>query len=158
MRLGFIGQIMFILALTLLTASDGLAQGQKSDDTSAGQAGLEYWNNIEKEAIETGSGLQYKVLYTGNGRKPRAKGNVTVHYRGLLLNGAQFDSSYDSDEPIKLNLKRVIKGWTEGLQLMPGGSVYVFLIPPELAYGEKGSGVIPPNATLIFEIELFEAK
>ena len=113
---------------------------------------------IEKEAIETGSGLQYKVLYTGNGRKPRAKGNVTVHYRGLLLNGAQFDSSYDSDEPIKLNLKRVIKGWTEGLQLMPGGSVYVFLIPPELAYGEKGSGAIPPNATLIFEIELFEAK
>jgi FKBP-type peptidyl-prolyl cis-trans isomerase FkpA len=81
-----------------------------------------------------------------------------VHYRGLLLNGVQFDSSYSDDEPISFGLKRVIKGWTEGVQLMPVGSVFVFLIPPELAYGTQGSRSIPPDATLIFEIELFGIK
>jgi FKBP-type peptidyl-prolyl cis-trans isomerase FkpA len=125
---------------------------------SEDQAGLQYWNKIKKEAVETDSGLQYKVLITGNGRKPTAKSNVKVHYRGLFLNGTQFDSSYSSDEPVSFNLKRVIKGWTEGLQLMPAGSVFVFLIPPELAYGEKGSGPVPPDATLIFEIELLGVK
>jgi FKBP-type peptidyl-prolyl cis-trans isomerase FkpA len=91
----------------------------------------------------------------GKGRKPTAKEKVSVHYRGLLLDGSAFDSSYSSDEPIKLSLRKVIKGWTEGIQLMPAGSVFLFLIPPELAYGEKGAGLIPPNATLIFEVELF---
>lgn len=155
MRLRFIGQLMVIVILTLLIASDGLAQDQKSDDISAGQAGLQYWNKIDKEAIETESGLQYKVLYAGNGRKPKSSSKVTVHYRGLLLNGVTVDTSYDGDEPSEFSLKSVIEGWKEGLQLMPGGSVYVFLIPPELAYGEKGNGAVPPNATLIFEIELF---
>ena len=122
------------------------------------QAGLRYWNEITKEAITTESGLQYKILTLGKGRKPKAKNTVKVHYRGLLLNGVQFDSSYAEDEPISLSLKRVIKGWTEGIQLMPTGSVFVFLIPPELAYGEKGGGPIPPNATLIFEVELFGIK
>ncbi len=70
----------------------------------------------------------------------------------------EFDSSYSSDEPITFSLKRVIKGWAEGIQLMPAGSVFVFLIPPELAYGEKGSEPIPPNATLIFIVELFGTK
>ena len=125
---------------------------------SQSQAGMDYWNQIHKAANKTESGLQYKVNIMGKGQKPKAKSNVTVHYRGMLLNGVVFDSSYDSDEPIKLNLKRVIKGWTEGLQLMPEGSVFVFLIPPELAYGEKGSGPIPPDATLIFEVELFGTK
>ncbi len=122
------------------------------------QAGLQYWNKLKQEAIQTGSGLQYKALIMGTGRKPSAKNKVSVHYRGLLLNGATFDSSYDSDEPIELSLKTVIKGWTEGIQLMPIGSVFVFLIPPELAYGDRGSGAIPPGATLIFEVELFGAK
>jgi FKBP-type peptidyl-prolyl cis-trans isomerase FkpA len=122
---------------------------------SEDQAGLRYWNNIKGEAITTSSGLQYKVLIMGNGRKPTAKSKVKVHYRGLLLDGVQFDSSFSNDEPIEFRLRSVIKGWTEGVQLMPAGSVFVFLIPPELAYGEKGSGLIPPNATLIFEIELF---
>ena len=121
-------------------------------------AGLHYWNGIDKEAITTVSGLQYKILVSGKGRKPEAKNRVTVHYRGLFLDGTQFDSSYSSDEPVTLSLKRVIEGWTEGIQLMPTGSVFVFLIPPELAYGEKGGGPIPPNATLIFEVELFEIK
>ena len=124
-------------------------------DTGDNDAGLRYWNEIKREAIETESGLQYKALITGKGRKPRPSSKVTVHYRGLLLNGVTFDSSFSEDEPVSLSLKTVIKGWKEGIQLMPAGSVFVFLIPPELAYGTKGSGLIPPNATLIFEVELF---
>ena len=122
------------------------------------QAGLRYWNEIDRDAITTSSGLQYKILVPGKGRKPGAKNKVTVHYRGLLLSGEQFDSSYSSDEPISLSLRRVIKGWTEGIQLMPTGSVFVFLIPPELAYGERGGESIPPNSTLIFEVELFKFR
>ena len=81
---------------------------------------------------------------------------MTVHYRGMLLNGVVFDSSYDADEPIKFSLKKVIKGWTEGIQLMPAGSEFIFLIPPELAYGKRGTDGIPPNATLLFEVELYD--
>ena len=150
--------VTVFMVLALAIASDVLAQSKSSDDKSAGQAGLQYWHGIEKEAIETGSGLQYKILISGNGRKPKPKATVKVHYRGLLLDGRQFDSSFDADEPIKLRLTQVIKGWTEGIQLMPVGSVYVFLIPPELAYGDKGAGAIPPGATLIFEVELFGTK
>ena len=122
------------------------------------QAGLRYWEGIDKEAITTESGLQYKILIEGTGRKPTIKNRVKVHYRGMLLNGSVFDSSYSSDEPITFGLKQVIKGWTEGIPLMPAGSVFVFLIPPELAYGERGSGVVPPDASLIFEVELFGFK
>lgn len=155
MRLRLVGQLTIIMALALLIASDVLAQGQQSDVTVEKQAGLEYWNKIDKEAIKTESGLQFKVLYAGTGRSPKKSAKVKVHYRGLTLDGRTFDTSYTDDEPVELSLKNVIKGWKEGLQLMRGGSVYVFLIPPELAYGEKGSDAIPPNATLIFEIELF---
>ena len=122
------------------------------------QAGLNYWNGLSKEAITTSSGLQYKPLITGTGRKPKGNSKVTVHYRGLLLNGVTFDSSYADDEPVSFGLRSVIKGWIEGLQLMPVGSVFVFMIPPELAYGDRSSGSIPPNSTLIFEIELFGIK
>ena len=125
---------------------------------SENQAGLDYWNGIDKEAITTSSGLQYKALIMGTGRKPKGNSKVTVHYRGLLLNGVQFDTSYHDDEPVVLGLRTVIKGWTEGIQLMPVGSVFVFLIPPELAYGERGSTGIPSDATLIFEVELFGIK
>jgi FKBP-type peptidyl-prolyl cis-trans isomerase len=121
-------------------------------------AGMKYWNKIKGEAVETESGLQYKVLIMGEGRKPKPRSKVKVHYRGLFLNGSTFDSSFSEDEPMSLSLKSVIKGWQEGIPLMPTGSVFVFLIPPELAYGTKGSGVIPPNATLIFEVELFGTK
>ena len=120
------------------------------------QAGLDYWNGIDKETVTTESGLQYKVLIMGKGRKPELRSDVDVHYRGLLLNGVVFDTSYNSDEPVEFNLRRVIDGWSEGIQLMPEGSVFVFKIPPELAYGKRGSGVIPPNATLIFVIELYD--
>lgn len=122
------------------------------------QAGLDYWNQINQKTIETESGLQYKVRIMGKGRKPKGRNTVAVHYRGMLLDGFVFDSSYDDPEPIKLNLKRVIKGWTEGIQLMPEGSVFVFLIPSELAYGERGTTGIPPDSPLLFEIELYEIK
>ena len=144
------GFLSFVMAVFLFSSA---AVAAPED-----QAGLSYWNKIDQEVIETASGLKYKVLIKGSGRKPRANSRVTVHYRGLLLNGAEFDSSYSQDEPISFSLKSVIKGWTEGIQLMPAGSVFVFLIPPELAYGDKGSGAIPPAATLIFEVELFAAK
>jgi FKBP-type peptidyl-prolyl cis-trans isomerase FkpA len=145
---------MMLMALMLSVVASVMAQGNV-DDKAEVSRGMKYWNKIDKEAVTTESGLQYKVLHTGRGKKPKARNNVDVHYRGILMDGRTFDTSYDSDEPIELNLGKVIKGWQEGLQLMQGGSVYLFLIPPELAYGEKGSGAIPPNATLIFEIELF---
>jgi FKBP-type peptidyl-prolyl cis-trans isomerase FkpA len=122
------------------------------------QRGLDYFNQINQPEMETDSGLKYKIRTMGKGRYPTAKNSVTAHYRGMLLNGAVFDSSYDEDEPIKFSLKRVIKGWTEGIQLMPEGSIFIFLIPPELAYGEKGTRGIPPNSTLIFEVELYDIK
>jgi FKBP-type peptidyl-prolyl cis-trans isomerase len=108
--------------------------------------------------IETASGLKYKALITGSGRKPGSGDKVVVHYRGLLLNGVVFDSSFSDDEPVTFKLRGLIEGWKEGLRLMPVGSVFVFLIPPELAYGDSGGRSVPPNSTLIFEVELFEIK
>ncbi len=148
--------VAIILTLVLSNPTVAMAQNDTPGEDSDSLPGMVYWNGIDKEAITTESGLQYKVLIEGRGRKPKPSANVTVHYRGITLDGREFDSSYGLDEPIKLNLKRVIKGWTEGLQLMPSGSVFVFLIPPELAYGERGGPTIPPNSTLIFEIELFK--
>lgn len=107
--------------------------------------------------ITTASGLQYEVLTEGTGPKPRATDTVTVHYKGTLTNGKVFDSSYDRGEPISFPLDRVIKGWTEGLQLMSVGSKYRLTIPSQLGYGAAGAGgVIPPNATLVFEVELLK--
>jgi FKBP-type peptidyl-prolyl cis-trans isomerase FkpA len=144
-------KVKSILLGLFLILSSGTAVSEE-------QAGMRYWEGIDKEAIKTESGLQYKILINGTGRKPTVKSRVKVHYRGMLLDGSVFDSSYSSDEPVTFGLKRVITGWTEGIQLMPKGSVFVFLIPPELAYGDKGAGVIPPGATLIFEVELFGFK
>lgn len=91
----------------------------------------------------------------GNGPKPTLADNVTVHYRGELTNGTVFDSSYDRGEPATFPLGRVVKGWQEGVQLMPVGSTFRFVIPPDLGYGSQGApGAIPPNATLIFQVEL----
>jgi FKBP-type peptidyl-prolyl cis-trans isomerase len=95
----------------------------------------------------------------GNGKKPMATDEVTVHYRGTLIDGTQFDSSYDRNEPATFPLNGVIKGWTEGVQLMPIGSKFKFYIPYDLAYGEGGAGgTIPPFSTLIFEVELISIK
>jgi FKBP-type peptidyl-prolyl cis-trans isomerase len=117
---------------------------------------------LEKNAKESGvkstsSGLQYKVINQGTGSKPLATDKVRVHYRGKFINGSEFDSSYKRGEPTAFRLDQVIPGWTEAVQLMNVGSKFLVYIPSELAYGERGAGnVIPPNSTLIFEIELLE--
>ena len=115
--------------------------------------------NRNKEGVQvTDSGLQYEVIVMGEGAKPSATDTVTVHYRGTLLNGEEFDSSYSRNEPTTFQLNQVIPGWTEGVQLMPVGSKFKFYIPPNLAYGPNGGGPIGPNATLIFEVELLDIE
>jgi FKBP-type peptidyl-prolyl cis-trans isomerase len=111
-------------------------------------------NRVKEGVVVTESGLQYKVLEMGEGAKPAATDRVTVHYRGTLLNGEEFDSSYARNQPATFQLNQVIPGWTEGVQLMPVGSKFMFFIPPDLGYGPAGGGPIGPNSTLIFEVEL----
>jgi FKBP-type peptidyl-prolyl cis-trans isomerase FklB len=112
--------------------------------------------NAKKPGVTTTkSGLQYKVIKPGTGRSPGPNDTVTVQYRGTLVNGQQFDSSYDRGEPATFPVGGVIAGWTEALQLMKEGAQYQLVIPPSLAYGDRGAGgVIPPGATLIFDVEL----
>ncbi len=113
--------------------------------------------NAQRDGVTTtGSGLQYEVMTEGDGTSPAATDTVRVHYRGTLLDGTQFDSSYDRGEPAEFPLNGVIPGWTEGLQLMKEGAKYKFYIPPDLAYGEAGRPGIPPNSLLTFEVELLE--
>lgn len=111
-------------------------------------------NALREGVIVTESGLQYEVLKMGKGRKPAATDMVKVHYHGTLTNGTVFDSSVDRGTPATFGLNQVIKGWTEGLQLMPVGSKFRFYIPQELGYGAQAAGSIPPYSTLIFEVEL----
>jgi len=112
--------------------------------------------NDKKDGVHvTDSGLQYKVITEGTGKSPSPTSNVTVNYEGKLTNGTVFDSSYKRGQPASFPLDRVIKGWTEGLQLMKEGGKYEFFLPYNLAYGEHGAGAgIPPYATLIFTVEL----
>ena len=114
--------------------------------------------NAKKEGVVTlPSGLQYQVLREGNGKRPKATDQVRCHYEGTLINSTVFDSSYKRGEPAVFGLNQVIKGWTEGVQLMQEGAKYRFFIPYDLAYGERGAGQqIPPFAALIFDVELIE--
>lgn len=116
--------------------------------------------NAKRPGVKTtASGLQYEVIHEGTGAKPSAEDVVKVHYAGTLIDGKEFDNSYKRGEPIEFPLNRVIKGWTEGLQLMREGGKYNLFIPYELGYGERGAGNdIPPYSTLIFEIELIKVS
>ncbi len=125
------------------------------------KAGEEFLaQNAKKEGVKvTPSGLQYEVLVEGKGAKPAATDKVQVHYEGKLLDGTIFDSSIQRGEPITFGLNQVIAGWTEGVQLMTEGSKYIFYIPSDLAYGDRGAGgSIPGGATLIFEVELIKVN
>jgi FKBP-type peptidyl-prolyl cis-trans isomerase FkpA/FKBP-type peptidyl-prolyl cis-trans isomerase FklB len=133
------------------------AQTREFEKTKAeGDAFLEE-NKAKSGVITTESGLQYQVITEGTGEKPTETDQVKVHYHGTLLDGTVFDSSVERGEPVTFGLTQVIRGWTEGLQIMPVGSKYIFWIPSDLAYGERGSGqVIKPNSALKFEVELLE--
>lgn len=115
--------------------------------------------NAKKAGVKTtASGLQYEVLREGNGAKPKGTDTVEVNYAGTLLNGTEFDNSYKRGQPIEFPLTNVIRGWTEGVQLMPVGSKYKFYVPYDIGYGLNGNGPIPGGATLVFEIELLNIK
>ena len=127
----------------------------------AGKEGIAFLEeNAKNEGIVvTESGLQYEIITVGEGEKPTEDKEVTVHYEGTTIDGKVFDSSYARGEKISFGLGQVIKGWTEGLQLMSPGSKYKFYIPQELAYGERGAGAdIAPFAALVFTVELFSFK
>ena len=115
-------------------------------------------NALKEGVTTTESGLQYEVIKMGRGKKPAATDKVKVHYHGTLIDGTVFDSSIERGEPTSFGLNQVIKGWTEGLQLMPVGSKFRFYIPQELGYGAQAAGSIPPYSTLIFEVELLSIE
>src|SRR5437660_3029929 len=133
-------------------------QAAAQKNASEGAKFLE--ENKKKEGVKTtASGLQYKVIKEGTGAQPKANDTVTVNYRGTLIDGTEFDSSYKRGQPATFPVSGVIKGWTEALQLMKSGSKYQLFIPAGLAYGDRGAGRdIAPNSTLIFEVELLDVK
>lgn len=133
-------------------------QAKADENKKAGEAFLA--ENKKKDGVKvTKSGLQYKVIEKGKGRSPTEKDTVVVHYRGTLIDGTEFDSSYKRNQPATFKLGQVIKGWQEALKLMkPGGKMHV-AIPSDIAYGERGAGgKIGPNSALVFEINLLEVK
>lgn len=137
-------------------------QQQMEEGQQNAKKGKEFLaNNLDKEGVQqTESGLQYKVLEEGSGASPDTTDEVKVNYKGTLIDGTVFDSSYERGEPATFPLNRVIPGWTEGLQLMQEGAKYKFFIPGELAYGQNppSRGPIGPSETLIFEVELLEVN
>lgn len=147
---------------TITTAKRKQEQAQRGKlaeaNLAAGKAFLA--ENAKKKDVDVKvlpSGLQYKVIREGTGKTPKLTDKVKTHYRGTLIDGTEFDSSYGSGQPAIFSPDGVIAGWTEALQLMKVGAKWQLFIPPELAYGETGSrGAIPPNATLIFELELLD--
>lgn len=148
----------------MMQALSKLQSAQQEKDAELAQANLAIGekylaeNRSKPNVKTTASGLQYEVLTEGAGAMPSATSTVQVHYRGTLLNGKEFDSSYKRNQPAEFPLNRVIRGWTEGLQLMKAGGKNRFVIPANLAYGDQGNAGIPPNSTLIFEVELLAVR
>ncbi|HSH39538.1 MAG TPA: FKBP-type peptidyl-prolyl cis-trans isomerase [Chthoniobacterales bacterium] len=143
---------------TMMEKQSAIAKEAGAKNAAAGEKFLA--ENKGKEGVKTtASGLQYKVVKEGNGPTPKEADTVETHYRGTLLDGTEFDSSYARNEPATFPVNRVIKGWTEALQMMKVGSKYQLFIPANLAYGERGAGQeIGPNSTLVFDVELLGIK
>jgi FKBP-type peptidyl-prolyl cis-trans isomerase FklB len=140
-----------------MSIADRLFNGNKEKATANLKAGQEFLesNKAKPGVTALPSGLQYEIITEGAGPKPNANNKVTCHYHGTLINGTVFDSSVRRGQPATFPLNAVIKGWTEGLQLMPTGSKWRFYLPSNLAYGERGAGAdIGPNSALIFDVEL----
>ena len=143
-------------AMLVKQAAEAKAAGEKN--MKEGDAFMAA-NKTKEGVVTLASGVQYKVLSPGTGKQPTLEDTVVCQYRGTLIDGKEFDSSYKRGQPATFPVNKVIKGWTEALQLMPVGSKWQVVIPPALAYGERGAGAdIGPNATLIFEIELVAVK
>jgi len=151
--------IAIVVLLGLVAATVWL--GTRGQVAAVRTADLKFLADHAKKpgVTTTASGLQYEVIRQGSGPKPAAGDTVLVHYEGKLLDGTVFDSSYQRGQPAAFPLNQVIPGWTEGVQLMPVGSKFHFVVPPGLAYGSAGAGgVIPPGAVLEFDVELLAVK
>ena len=149
--------ILAVIVIVLAVVFFKFSAGNKKAALENQQKGREFLTaNTQEEGVQsTASGLQYKVLQAGTGTvHPKSTDTVKVHYHGTLLDGRVFDSSVDRGQPIEFALHQVIPGWTEGLQLMVVGEKTRLYIPSELAYGNRGAGMIPPGSTLIFDVEL----
>lgn len=150
-----IKQVMTSFSQRMMAKRKELQKADAAKNLAAGKAFLAA--NGKKEGVKVlPSGLQYKILKKGTGKSPTAEDKVKTNYRGTLIDGTEFDSSYKRNKPAEFAVKAVIKGWTEALQLMKEGAKWELYIPPELAYGARGNRGIPGNSTLIFQVELIE--
>jgi FKBP-type peptidyl-prolyl cis-trans isomerase FklB len=150
------GQVLRMYSSRMLAEQRQRMEQESPKARAEGEAFLKE-NKTKPGVVVLPSGLQYKILEKGSGRSPGATDRVKVHYRGTLVNGTEFDSSYSRGQPAEFGVSQVIKGWTEGLQLMKEGGKWQLFIPSELAYGASGRPpTIPPSSVLIFEVELIE--
>ncbi len=153
-----IRQTLMALQTEMLEKQKTEMKEQASKNLSAGQKFLDD-NKKKKDVVTLPSGLQYRIIKEGKGDSPKATDVVTTHYRGKLIDGTEFDNSYNRGEPVKFAVNGVIPGWTEALQLMKPGAKWELFIPSKLAYGENGVGqIIGPNSTLVFEVELLTVE
>jgi FKBP-type peptidyl-prolyl cis-trans isomerase len=157
-RRAYDSRMKVLFAALLIATSAVIAPANAQVGREKGEAFLA--ENAKKEGVKVlPSGLQYKVIKEGTGKTPTKSDTVSVHYKGTLIDGREFDSSYKRGEPAEFGVTQVIKGWTEILQLMKEGAKYQVFIPWQLAYGERGAGdLIGPNETLVFDVELLKVK